>query len=116
MFTCSNQKRIRSAERGARNAELARPKSEVRKPKSERNSKSERRRKPGMRKRESTPHPCPGTQSRPLVRPVGPSTARIPSTASQAAEVPGRGGEGGKRGRGRRRHAELRLSGWLVCW
>jgi excisionase family DNA binding protein len=44
----------------------------------------------------STPHPAPMTRSRPLARPDGPSTARIPSAASQATEVPDRGGEGMK--------------------
>ena len=43
---------------------------------------------------DSTPHPGPMTHSRPLVRPDGPSTSRIPSSASQAAGVPDRGGEG----------------------
>lgn len=43
---------------------------------------------------DSTPHPSPMTHSRPLVRPDGPSTSRIPPSASQAAGVPDRGGEG----------------------
>jgi 1,2-diacylglycerol 3-alpha-glucosyltransferase len=46
--------------------------------------------------------PNPVTHSRPLVRPDGPSTARIPPAASQAAGVPDRGGEGSANGSGLR--------------
>src|SRR5882762_1269978 len=37
------------------------------------------------------PHPGPVTHSCPLIRPQGPSLLRIPSAASQAAEVPREG-------------------------
>jgi hypothetical protein len=47
----------------------------------------------------STPHPFPMTRSRPLARPVaGLRLLRIPFVASQATQVPGRGGEEENRG------------------
>jgi len=48
-----------------------------------------------QRSAESTPHPGPVTRSRPLARPeAGLRLRRIPFAASQAAQVPVRGGEG----------------------
>ena len=45
--------------------------------------------------RESTPHPGPVTRSRPLARPTrGLCLWQIPFVASQATQVPDRGGEG----------------------
>ena len=44
--------------------------------------------RPEVGDQKQPPHPGPMTRSRPLARPDGPSTGQIPSTASQAVEVP----------------------------